>query len=199
MNFYRVGVLVSAMAMGSALPATDPKDAAYVGATVHDGTAAAGRPDMVIVTRAGRIAAILPGLNYRAPTGTEVVNVRGKFVIPGLINSHVHLATSANPSAAKAYLVRELYSGVTAVKAISSQHVAATSKFVRSTELFVLRPIEDPALRRSSHADYYLVELSAKDSDGRYCLWDKPEEVGLRLKDTEVVVDNQGHLASTRS
>jgi hypothetical protein len=78
------------------------------------------------------------------------------------------------------------------VKAISSQHVAATSKFVRSTELFVLRPIDDPALRRSSHADYYLVELSTKDSDGRYCLWDKPEEVGLRLKDTDVVVDDEG-------
>jgi imidazolonepropionase-like amidohydrolase len=120
MNFYRVGALVSAMALWStnacALPATDQKDAAYVGATVYDGTAAAGRPDMVIVTRAGRIATILPGLNYRAPKGTEVVKVRGKFVIPGLINSHVHLATSANPSAAKAYLVRELYSGVTAVR-----------------------------------------------------------------------------------
>jgi imidazolonepropionase-like amidohydrolase len=71
---------------------------------------------MVIVTRTGRIAAILPALNYRAPKSTEVVNVRGKFVIPGLVNSHVHLATSANLSAAKAYLVRELYSGVTAVR-----------------------------------------------------------------------------------
>jgi imidazolonepropionase-like amidohydrolase len=120
MNFRRVAFLVFAMALGStnayALPATDQKDAAYVGATVYDGTAAAGRPDMVIVTRTGRIAAILPALNYRAPKGTEVVNVRSKFVIPGLINSHVHLATSANPSAAKAYLVRELYSGVTAVR-----------------------------------------------------------------------------------
>jgi hypothetical protein len=70
MNLYRVGVLVSTMALGStnacALPGTDQKDAAYVGATIYDGTAAAGRSDMVIVTRAGRIAAILPGLNYRA-------------------------------------------------------------------------------------------------------------------------------------
>jgi imidazolonepropionase-like amidohydrolase len=117
---HRVAFLVFAMALGStnadALPARDQKDAAYVGATVYDGAAAAGRPDMVIVTRAGQFAAILPALNYRAPKGTEVVNVRGKFVIPGLINSHVHLATSANPSAAKMYLVRELYSGVTAVR-----------------------------------------------------------------------------------
>jgi hypothetical protein len=78
------------------------------------------------------------------------------------------------------------------VRAIVSQHVAAASKFVRSTELFVLRPIDDPALRKSSHADYYLVDLSSKDSDGRYCLWDKPEEVGLRLKDSDVVVRDEG-------
>ena len=78
------------------------------------------------------------------------------------------------------------------VRAIFSQHVAATSKFVRSTELFVLRPINDPALRKSSHADYYVVDLSIKDSDGRYCLWDKPEEVGLRLNDNDVVVLGEG-------
>jgi imidazolonepropionase-like amidohydrolase len=120
MNSHRVVFLVSVIALGStnayALPATDQKDSAYAGATVYDGIAATGRPDMVIVTRAGRITRILSSLNYRAPKGAEVVNLRGKFVIPGLINSHVHLATSANPSAAKAYLVRELYSGVTAVR-----------------------------------------------------------------------------------
>lgn len=78
------------------------------------------------------------------------------------------------------------------VRAIFSQHVAATAQFVRSTELFVLRPIGDPALRKSSHADYYLVDLSIKDSDGRYCLSDKSEEVGLRLSDDDVVVSGEG-------
>jgi imidazolonepropionase-like amidohydrolase len=120
MNSHRVTFLAVAIVLGcggaDALPVTDQKDAAYVGATVYDGTGAVGRPDMVIVIRAGRIAATLPAFNYRAPKHTKVVDVRGKFVIPGLINSHVHLATSANPPAAKAYLLRELYSGVTAVR-----------------------------------------------------------------------------------
>jgi imidazolonepropionase-like amidohydrolase len=120
MNFGRAAIIVFAILVGCTeaygFPGADQKKVAYIGATVFDGTGAAGRSDMVIVTRAGRIAAILPASNYRAPKGTEVVNVRGKFVIPGLIYSHVHLATSANPSAAKAYLVRELYSGVTAVR-----------------------------------------------------------------------------------
>jgi imidazolonepropionase-like amidohydrolase len=71
---------------------------------------------MVIIIQSGRISALGPSSSYRAPKHTKVVDVRGKFVIPGLINSHVHLATSANPPAAKAYLLRELYSGVTAVR-----------------------------------------------------------------------------------
>jgi imidazolonepropionase-like amidohydrolase len=120
MNFHRMALLVFAIALGCtdayALPPTDQKDAAYVGATVYDGTGAAGRPEMVIVTRAGRIAAIVPASSYRPQKGTEVISVRGKFLIPGLINSHVHLATLANPSAAKAFLRRELYSGITAVR-----------------------------------------------------------------------------------
>jgi imidazolonepropionase-like amidohydrolase len=120
MNSHRLAFLIFAMAMGraeAATPAaTDHKDVAYVGPTVYDGTEAPGRPDRVIVTRDDRIAAVLPALGYRAPKDTQVVDVRGKVAIPGLINSHVHLATSANPRAAKAYLLRELYSGVTAVR-----------------------------------------------------------------------------------
>jgi imidazolonepropionase-like amidohydrolase len=120
MNWYRVAFLVLAMALGRAeadgLPANDQNETAYVGATIYDGTGAAGRPDMVIVTRAGRIAAVVPAGSFHASADTKVINLRGKFVIPGMINSHVHLATSANPAAAKAYLLRELYSGVTAVR-----------------------------------------------------------------------------------
>ena len=117
---YRVAVLLFFMTLGGAdahsQPKTDQHDADYVGATVFDGTGAAALPDMVVVTRAGRIAAILSASGYRAQPGVRVVNVRGKFMIPGLINSHVHLATSAKPAAARAYLRRELYSGVTAVR-----------------------------------------------------------------------------------
>jgi len=137
MSLHRVGFLVFAMALGSidacALSATGQTDAAYIGATVYDGIATAGRADMVIVTHAGRIAAILPGLNYRAPKGTEAVNLHGKFLIPGLINSHVHLATSANPLAAKAYLIRELYSGITAVRDMAGD-VRLLAELKRETE-----------------------------------------------------------------
>jgi imidazolonepropionase-like amidohydrolase len=120
MNFCRTTIIVLAISVDCTnaygLSTADKKEVAYVGATVFEGTGAASRPDMVIVTRADRIAAILPASEYRINNSTEVVSLHGKVVIPGLINSHVHLATLAKPSAAKAYLRRELYSGVTVVR-----------------------------------------------------------------------------------
>lgn len=120
MNLRRLVILLCLSGLGftdaHSLPKTEQDDVAYVGATVFDGTGSTSRPDTVIITRADRIAAILPASSFVPPKNTHVIRTRGKFIIPGLINSHVHLATSAKPAAAKAYLVRELYSGVVAVR-----------------------------------------------------------------------------------
>jgi hypothetical protein len=75
------------------------------------------------------------------------------------------------------------------VRAFSVQHTRATAQFVKSVELFVLRPIADPAIRRSAKARYYLVTFSSRDAQGRYCLPLSPTEVGLKLTPAEVKVD----------
>jgi imidazolonepropionase-like amidohydrolase len=89
---------------------------AYVGATLIDGT---GRPpiaDSVIVIQGDRIAALGGQSDIRVPDGASKVSLKGRYVIPGLINTHVHLASPPLPEVAKAYLRRELYSGVTTVR-----------------------------------------------------------------------------------
>jgi imidazolonepropionase-like amidohydrolase len=88
----------------------------YLGATLIDASAESPQPDMAIVTRGDRISAILPASNFRAGPGAKIVQVHGRFIVPGLVNTHVHLATLADPAVAKAYLRRELYSGVTTVR-----------------------------------------------------------------------------------
>ena len=75
------------------------------------------------------------------------------------------------------------------IRAITFQHTDATSQYVKSVELFVLRPIEDASIRKSSGADYYLVSLSPRDSRGRYCLNMKPSELDLTVAASEVTVD----------
>jgi len=75
------------------------------------------------------------------------------------------------------------------VRAVTSQHTDATATFVRSVQLFVLRPIKNPALRRSSRADYFIVSLSPRDERGRYCLSVNPTDVGLKLDPSKVEVE----------
>jgi hypothetical protein len=75
------------------------------------------------------------------------------------------------------------------IRALSSQHTYARAQFVKSVELFVLRPIDDPAMRRAAKAKYYLITLSPRDSQGRYCLSLSPAEVGLKLDPADVKLD----------
>ncbi|ALG12136.1 hypothetical protein AOZ06_39450 [Kibdelosporangium phytohabitans] len=45
-------------------------------------------PDVTVLVRGGEIAAVGPAV--RVPQGTQVVDLRGKYVIPGLADLHVH-------------------------------------------------------------------------------------------------------------
>lgn len=76
-------------------------------------------------------------------------------------------------------------------RAISMQHVAATPRYVHSVELFVLRPIDDAALRKSSGAAYYLVALSPRYPSGRYCLAVNPVTLGIHLSQPPVRDDEE--------
>jgi imidazolonepropionase-like amidohydrolase len=89
----------------------------YRGTTVIDGTDAAPKADMAIITRGERIEALVPDSDAaRLTKGATVVDVRGLYAIPGLIDSHVHLATAPNRRYAEALLRRYVYSGITAVR-----------------------------------------------------------------------------------
>jgi imidazolonepropionase-like amidohydrolase len=80
---------------------------AYVGARVFDGT---GRviPDAVILEARGHIVSLGPRDSVRVPGGTLVVSLKGRWVIPGLIDGHAHASAWT--------LSRYLAYGVTSVR-----------------------------------------------------------------------------------
>ena len=63
---------------------------AYIGARIIDGSGAAPIENAVLVVRQGRIAAVGPA-GTTIPTGASRVDVGGKTIIPGLINTHGHI------------------------------------------------------------------------------------------------------------
>jgi imidazolonepropionase-like amidohydrolase len=97
--------------------AQSPKLAVYRGAALIDGTGATLKSDVAIVVDGERIHAIVPDAQATAYLrGATVIDAHGLYALPGLIDSHVHLATSPNRRYAEAILRRDVYSGVTAVR-----------------------------------------------------------------------------------
>jgi imidazolonepropionase-like amidohydrolase len=85
-----------------------PAGLALVGATVVDGSGRAPLRDAVIVIRGSHIDTIVPASTFEPPRRMTVVDVHGKWIIPGLIDAHAHVSRWA--------LRRYLAWGVTSVR-----------------------------------------------------------------------------------
>lgn len=67
-----------------------PSMTIFVNATLIDGTGAPAQPDATIVVIGDRIAGIHHGRGFPRPAGVPVVDLRGRYVIPGLWDIHTH-------------------------------------------------------------------------------------------------------------
>ncbi len=102
---------------GPAAPAPDSTSFALEHVTVIDGTGAAPEPDRTILVREGRIVAVFPTGSRSLPQGTRTENLSGRWVIPGIVDAHVHL--TGGPADMEHYrklLSWALRGGVTSVR-----------------------------------------------------------------------------------
>ncbi len=90
-----------------------PRPVVLLHANVLDGVSEQPRRDVTIVLVNGRIASI--GANTAPPADATVIDLRGRWVLPGLIDAHTHISTLA---AAR----RALESGVTTVRSASTSN-----------------------------------------------------------------------------
>ena len=110
---------------------------ALVGGTVVDVDSGRETPDAIVLIRDDRIEQVGPRASVTLPAGTRLVSVQGKWLIPGLMNMHVHLGLKL-PGAAGAALANEtdpqevlrmagnarqsLLAGVTTVRLVGEDH-----------------------------------------------------------------------------
>ncbi|MDH4044979.1 MAG: amidohydrolase family protein, partial [Gemmatimonadota bacterium] len=73
-------------------PGAAPSPMALVGATLIDGTGGTPTPDAVVVMRDGRIACAGPASACPIGDDVHVVQAAGKWIIPGLVDAHVHFS-----------------------------------------------------------------------------------------------------------
>jgi len=108
-------------ASGAPTPhAPPPKGAVavYRGATLFDGTGRPPRPSTSILIDGPTIRAVADDavIAEDLPADAQVFDLDGRFVMPGLIDSHQHIATPPDRPSAEAVLRRLVYSGVTAIR-----------------------------------------------------------------------------------
>src|SRR6478752_9685864 len=88
----------------------------YRDATIFDGTGAAPAGGRSLVVDGDRLTQVVATEDLVVPDDAEVVELAGRFVIPGLIDSHQHLATPPDRAQAETWLRRMVYGGVTAIR-----------------------------------------------------------------------------------
>jgi len=103
---------------GAPAEAEAPARIVFEGVTLIDGTGAGPQSDMAIVLEGEEIVAVLPAdeLGDEQRDSAEVVDGSAWFAIPGLIESHTHVATMANRARAEFILNRYLYGGITTAR-----------------------------------------------------------------------------------
>jgi imidazolonepropionase-like amidohydrolase len=75
--------------------------------TVIDGVGAAALPNAAIVMSDGKIAWVGPVANLKTPADAKVEDLSGKFVMPGIIDSHVHIGIMHDVTQDLKYYTRE--------------------------------------------------------------------------------------------
>ncbi len=97
---------------GCTIDTTVPPSLVFDHVTVVDGTSEQPRTDQRVVIRGNRIVAVTSANSGRPPAGARVIDARGKYLIPGLWDMHVHTTMPGGEDVLPLYVAN----GVTGVR-----------------------------------------------------------------------------------
>ena len=122
MNKIILSLLLMLSALALALtnqgkPQTQTKPIVFIHVTVIDTTGAPAKPNMTVVITGDRITAIGKTGKVSVPDGAQVVDAKGKFLIPGLWDMHTH-----GSPAPQGFLPLLIVNGITGVRFMGGDH-----------------------------------------------------------------------------
>lgn len=118
-SFLAVVVCVGCLGNASAQGTTT----AFTHVTVIDGRSPEPRTDRTVVIRGNRITSEGPASSVRVPSGARVIDGRGKFLIPGLWDMHVHTVMPGGRDVLWLYIAN----GVTGVRDMAGEWPTLTA------------------------------------------------------------------------
>jgi CubicO group peptidase (beta-lactamase class C family)/imidazolonepropionase-like amidohydrolase len=104
-------------------PAVAQGSLAFTHVTVIDGADSTPRRDQTVIIRGNRIVTVAPSRSARVPAGARVVAGRGKFLIPGLWDMHVHTSVVGGREVLPLYVAN----GVTGVRDMAGEWATVTA------------------------------------------------------------------------
>ncbi len=143
------GTLTVVVALAMPLPAVAQQPLVLRHANVVDPTQPEPIPNATVIIVGGKIDRVATGA-VQEPAGAQVLDLGGKYVLPGLVDAHVHVATLDQAR-------RALASGVTTARSMGVGNFAdvglrelAARRVVDAPEIvaagYHVRPQPDPAL-----------------------------------------------------
>jgi imidazolonepropionase-like amidohydrolase len=110
-------VTIGCIAAGCQTPPKHEARTAITHVSVIDATGAAPQSDMTILIEGEKIAEIAPSARFKLDRDVSALDGGGKFLIPGLVDAHIHLTGSGEPNGSRAFMIPLLIAnGVTTVR-----------------------------------------------------------------------------------
>ena len=148
---------------GQALPSRGA--VALTNVTIIDGNGGRPKANQTIIIRDGLITDLFTTGRKRLDKGVTVMDMTGRFVIPGLVDSHVHLTAGPRTEEEfKASLSSALLGGLTSVRDMGGDGITLAEKARAARDVNVLSPriyfssimagpswFTDPRARASAH------------------------------------------------
>jgi adenine deaminase len=96
-------VIASFVLASCSRPANAPLAITHV--TVIDATGSFPQPDMTVLVAGRLIISLGSSRSTPIPRNAQILEATGKFLIPGLVDAHLHLTGSGEPTGSREFIV----------------------------------------------------------------------------------------------